>query len=543
MTIFINTKDKYLSRDNFYGLLIFSLSFLSFFFYNKEQISLNFFFNICYIYLTFIFTIIFVSTICSKIKLKKYINFYNICLLFYLIFNFNNLKNILFKIFSEKLYFIISELTLIIIFIVFFCLIFILKKKKSFKLFLNRFILVYFLYYLISISYYFINYNINSNVELIEDQKLKLHKIDKKEFSYHNIYYIISDAAIDPDLFFKIFKNTNSIKLVNNLKKKGFKKIENSKSTFNNTHLSISSILNIDYPVDEMSDRYTTLLDFFPYYLNDYTPKLIKILKELNYRFYWQGNIWATCHFHSPKYCLSEGFQFNKNIALTFLINSPFYSIYKKLNKSKFIYDPNIVDEFIKAHKSINLKNKNFFLIHQFMPHGPHVYDKKCNRLFSLDEWNDYIRQDFSTKDIQGYENSYLCNLNKLNQLTEYIISNDPKATILLTSDHGYPFRGLNRYKNKSDNLNNETIKNKLNYSYSILNFIKTNNECHKKYLKNSSQEFDNINTTKLVLNCSLGLNLEIKNQKSYWGFLSRDVEFGKVLNLENVTMEHLTSK
>ena len=32
------------------------------------------------------------------------------------------------------------------------------------------------------------------------------------------------------------------------------------------------------------------------------------------------------------------------------------------------------------------------------MPHGPHVYDKKCNRLFSLDEWNDYISKIFPLK-------------------------------------------------------------------------------------------------------------------------------------------------
>ena len=115
--------------------------------------------------------------------------------------------------------------------------------------------------------------------------------------------------------------------------KKNFSNISNSKSNFNNTHLSVTTILNLDYPVTDKSRRYSSLLEFFPYYLSNFKPQIIKILGELKYKFYWQGNIWAECNSHNPRYCLSDRFSINTNLYITFFAKSPFSSIYSNLSK------------------------------------------------------------------------------------------------------------------------------------------------------------------------------------------------------------------
>ena len=246
--------------------------------------------------------------------------------LFYLIFNFNNIKVFLYKIFPENLYFLISELSLFLIIILFTVLIILIKKLKYTKIYLNRFILIYFLFYFISISYHLVNKNFFPK-DIFTEKVEKNLNIKKFNNDSQNIYYIISDAAINQNLFNKIFNSKLSISLINKLKSKDLIDISNSRSNFNNTHLSVTSILNLDHPVTDKSKRYSSLLDFFPYYLNNTKPKTIKIVEELDYNFYWQGNIWAKCRSHNSKYCLSDLSSINTNLYIAFFSKSFFYLV------------------------------------------------------------------------------------------------------------------------------------------------------------------------------------------------------------------------
>ena len=36
------------------------------------------------------------------------------------------------------------------------------------------------------------------------------------------------------------------------------------------------------------------------------------------------------------------------------------------------------------------------------MPHGLHVYDQDCNRKYSLDDWNNYVKSDYYEKELEG---------------------------------------------------------------------------------------------------------------------------------------------
>ena len=174
------------------------------------------------------------------------------------------------------------------------------------------------------------------------------------------------------------------------------------------------------------------------------------------------------------------------------------------------------------------------------MPHGPHVYDQDCNRKYSLDEWNNYVKSDYYEKELEGYKNSYLCNLKKLNKLVDHIILYDPNATIVLTADHGHPLKNLNISKFKNSDFKLSSISDEINLYFSMFNFIRTDKNCLNQANKNGIK-FDNINTTILALNCSTGSNIEFKPSRSYMGFLPRDQNlFGNVLNLNEISKHHL---
>ena len=541
MNTFINIKNRLFKIINFYALLFLSLPFLTYAYEHKEQLSLNFIFDLSQIIFVCILSLSIIFFLFSKTRLKYYFKFYYLSLFFYLIFNFNNIKVFFYKIFPERFYFLISELSLLSILILFIIIINLTIKHKSAYTFLNRFILIYFLFYFISIFYFIVHKSFISTNQISEEVSKNLNLNNTNELS-QNIYYVISDAAINHLLFDEIFDNQLLDLHIKNLKKKNFSNISNSKSNFNNTHLSVTTILNLDYPVTDKSRRYSSLLEFFPYYLSNFKPEIIKILGELKYKFYWQGNIWAECNSHSPRYCLSDRFSINTNLYITFFAKSPFSSIYSNLSKlfKNYTYDPNIIEKFIETHKSLDLNKKSFFLIHQYMPHGPHVYDQDCNRKYSLDEWNNYVKSDYYEKELEGYKNSYLCNLKKLNKLVDHIILYDPNATIVLTADHGHPLKNLNISKFKNSDFKLSSISDEINLYFSMFNFIRTDKNCLNQANKNDIK-FDNINTTILALNCSTGSNIKFKPSRSYMGFLPRDQNlFGNVLNLNEISKHHL---
>jgi hypothetical protein len=121
-----------------------------------------------------------------------------------------------------------------------------------------------------------------------------------------NIYYIISDGLTSPNLLKETFKvSTNDLE--KNLKTHGYSIFNESKSSYNITHLTLASILSLDYPVIEGSPKYKSRIDFFPSMLSnpEQVPLLAK-LQSLNYKFVHVGNKWGNCNGNELVYCLSD---------------------------------------------------------------------------------------------------------------------------------------------------------------------------------------------------------------------------------------------
>jgi hypothetical protein len=134
--------------------------------------------------------------------------------------------------------------------------------------------------------------------------------IDNFPHNKENIYYFILDGMTSIDYLKKSFPDINETAInnhINNLKSKDFIVHENSISNYNNTYLSFSALIELDYTVTDSSDKYFDRNNFWPYLLSkpDKKPNLISILEEHNIGFKWYGNITASCKNYSFKFIMN----------------------------------------------------------------------------------------------------------------------------------------------------------------------------------------------------------------------------------------------
>ena len=104
-----------------------------------------------------------------------------------------------------------------------------------------------------------------------------------------DIYFIILDGMISLEYAEKngVIKNKN--KIIRQLEYLKGSYIFNSISNYPTTHLSLQSILNLNYPITEKSKKYSSYKNFFPNTLiNDYEKLPITFLNnKFNRKFYW----------------------------------------------------------------------------------------------------------------------------------------------------------------------------------------------------------------------------------------------------------------
>ena len=231
------------------------------------------------------------------------------------------------------------------------------KVSKFFNLFFSLFFIIHFLLVVSFISLKFFKDNFNTQNEiLVENDKkffspeeiIKILRNDNKL----NIYYIIMDGMTSLKEYRKILNvnNTNQeldeklYDLINFYTNNDFKYIEDSYSTFKDTHHTLGSLLNL-YPLqlnnlkkdsfEYQSNLYPAPLSKQNFELNKY-PKLIKSLSEINYEFKWIGYK-LNCKFLNPDLCY-DYVEFNENdkfyninfyVLKSFLLNTPIIDLYK----------------------------------------------------------------------------------------------------------------------------------------------------------------------------------------------------------------------
>ncbi len=460
---------------NFLTINTYKIKFVSNIFY-------LFFF--CYIAIFFILFVIFFLIN----KNLSYRFFFIIVLFFNLEIHFYDLE----KFFFEDRY--ISLLFLIIL--PFLC--YELIKKEFFQIFFLLFITI-------SLSYSII---IHKPYELFKNVKLntvpkELNLIEKRNDQTvneaPNIFYFILDGLGSIN---NLKKNGIEVKSISEyLKNNGYKVSLNSRSSYTETSLTLSSIFNLDYIADGKEKFYTETLrdglaynyDYYPFFSDYQKIPLVDELEKMNYKFFKIENSYAKCNNHIKIKCFKI---FEDEIFFPILND---YSLEVFFSKS-LIYstirnqmDKKIVDNYdtIQHFKNIFFNyldelnyGGNFTLIHHMSPHRP-MRDENCKIL-------EYPEKNLFT--YKNYKSSVKCVFKRIKEINEIILKSYPNSIIVFQGDHGPIFEEDKGQEGSSKKPNMKLINNRI----TNFNAMLIPGKCEKKFY----DEIGNVETIRLILNC-----------------------------------------
>lgn len=490
-----------------------SLPFFEFYEKNFNDLNIKLSLTLVFIYTIFFIIGLLISFVLSFLKFRNFFdNLFFYVVAFFVLFKWYDLT-----IFFKK-YFInyVGHISLLVVLttIIFFFYLIILKKKKIVKIFFFNFFIIYFIFLSFSILVQsFKTDNLRENFIKKKESQL-LSKIEDKK----NIYYVILDGAMSPDRFEQIYNKKNLLKN-SNIDLKNYRNFDNVHSSYFDTHLTIGSILNLNYVSNifrEFNSNNLYPKNLQKSNLKHFTPKLLEILNDNDYKFIWYSNSIINCKNINESLCGFENnpkatLWINKNVLAKFLLGSPLVAITNKINPMillNFYHQENdAIYKFLNNSDFYGNQKQLFFFIHSIMPHSPFIYDSNCK-----------IVDNEKNKTV-GYNMNYKCALKRIGELQNYISRNDKNSVVVLQGDHGTFFKdkeyiGKNKSKYKIELF--EKNKKKLLDNYKILNIIKNNN-CDFPQNK-----LDNINSVIFALNCAMDLKIDYINKKTFYNFKTR---------------------
>ena len=406
----------------------------------------------------------------------------------FVFFQYNNLKNgimVFYRFYNEKmndnqnLYSFFTEyrgeISLLIILILFY---FIFKAIKKNTIFIK---------YLL-VSYLSLNFILGLSNVIISSQTKNIDKVNNinheninfKEKNGKNIYFFIIDAMPPIEVAENLFK-TNSNIFLNNMNKKKYVYVPNTKGLYGSTFLSLGSIFNMNtVSMEDTNSTYPTVMK------KKNISNLEYNLSKLNYDIKWIGSHFANCNGYNKRYCLKGEYQENilfSYESLSFLKKTPIQPIISKILKyleidieEKVIFKSNnAIEVLVNYFDTYKKPNKStFYFIHHMISHWPYLVDSSCK-----------YKKFEGKKNIEGIKNAYLCNLKLIDKITDKINELDNEAIVVFQSDHNWEL--------SVDDAKKYTSRRK------IFNLIKVNKEC-QNYL---GKKINNINAIRLSLFCA----------------------------------------
>lgn len=517
---------KKVLNSKFLFILIFFLPFFLFL-RNQNLIQINDYdvFNILSFQILIIFIIFLLIFLFKFIFSKNSFNFDGLLLsssiIYFLSFFFEDLKfkelfeNVIFSGFLFSI--LIYSLILIAIFYITYN-IFVSNKLK------NNFFIFILIYVILNYGYIGLNfYKFFAQKDLVNYKK-EIFDIDEIKIVNSNnnidIYFVILDGMISLEYAKQNDVIKNKEKIIRKFEILGGSYISNSISNYPTTHLSLQSILNLSYPINEMSKRYSSYKNFFPNTLiNGYEKLPITFLNnKFNRKFYWTGNDYQYCksNAYAPKMCGKQKkliyylnsleIFYEKNL-LDFLIRRVNN---KSLNKSGIQSTFEILnDNNLEFFKKIDFNNKNFFFMHLMKPHEPFNVDKNCKSI--------------NTKG--KYKDNYKCTLHLIEKFVKNInLLSEKQKIIIFSGDHGYALNKIEQQIIQDEE--NENIDNKIDRS-KIFNLVFYPEKCENKM--NTKIVKSPVNLSRFAFNCAEDINLLYLPNKYYFTYYETHKNWGKV--------------
>jgi len=357
-------------------------------------------------------------------------------------------------------------------------------------------------------------------------------KINFNNEKLPNIFFIIPDQmASFNTLENKFDYQTDKIK--EKFESKDYTYLDNSKSSFNITFLTLASIFELNYLNLDKGSNLNHRGTYYPGLFNFKEPLLLKILSKAGYDNYLIGNFMLPCYENYSISCTDHFFKdYFVNITqlvinnyaiqksnetsllgkflsyLRIYIESNNQDLIKYVNSSNSI---SILGQLIESKTNFFNEGGKFFFVHHLGPHNP-FRDKDCKLLLNQNP----------TK--ENYISSVDCTFNLIEELDNKIDLIDNENIVLFQSDHGpsFEYSWSSNLKNLSANMLNERLN--------IFNLIKLPEKCKSGF------NFDNggsITTTLEILYC-VGIvkdSIEIK-RKSFISHYEDDQRYGNVLEV-----------
>ena len=545
---------KILSKYKFILIapVCFIIPYLEFVNFNSESLdpillrTLNYT-TVLLIFFTFLFSF-FLSFLFKK---KTFDIFFLFSLLIFVFFNYDKFKFIVNFLLKNTEHHFIGELSLIIVFAIEIFLIFIfLKKRNSWILnFIITYIIIIFFINLINFFYIQKNhYNVESSKAFSEELYFTNNEVKNilSNKNNQNIYYIVVDGATTLQNFNDNFKEIDIDKIIFDFKKMNFTYIDGVNSSYNNTFLTLSQILNLNYFLGESSNAYVNH-QTFPTTMSKFSKSpLGKILEKINYDFYWVGNAAFNCVYYNIFMCMPNQKKnikglipnirnlINTNYTLEYYLkktpvidfnNKVFFILKAEHSGRKIRYLENdAIKKFIKLSSILKKNKKNYFIfIHSKIAHGAvrgALYNEDCSMGFVTEKMINESstglalrKGGFVPKEL--YEKSYSCMLKRVSEFMEFINIFDPNAMIIIQADHGLFQENLEYYftNNQIKNILNGDNKNFYNIlGSSIFTLVKVSKKCDH-YLSN---QIDNVNAIRLLLSCATDQKVKLLETKSF---------------------------
>ena len=369
------------------------------------------------------------------------------------------------------------------------------------------------------------------------DSTIKSYNIANKNNNF-NVYYVITDGLTSTGMLAEKYGiSTNALE--NELYAFGYSNYINAKSSYNITHLTLGSILSLDYQVTDHYDRYFDRGAFFPSMMaKEEKPVLIKRLNEIGYTFIHVGNTWAKCSANKEINCIynvvSTPLKF-KALSLydfysiqTFftgaIVHDAFDKLFVdsilayedlKLQQAGLVNSNDSIRTISNAliNKLVDQDSRKFYFVHHLNPHPPSL-NSDCTAS------ND---KSYLTWTFDGYKSSSECAIKRISEFMSILEKNDPNALVVIQGDHGPSIK----YSFEADwnSLSNEQLDER----FTIFNVVKFPKDCKKP----SSENSGNVETIQMVMDCISGLNSVNSNSRHYAGFYEKHKDFGRVFEVK----------
>jgi len=353
-------------------------------------------------------------------------------------------------------------------------------------------------------------------IQFLHDDEPTSHTspINVNNLSGRNVYYIILDGYPGYSSLRRLTKFDNS-RFIKKLKNLGFVHLDQSRSAYFTTYLSLAAIVDANLLATEETKPYINRSQFYPRILNKSPlPKLFRHFQNGGYNLFLASNHWGGCPpKDSPIICLNYDSIFKRMLNyqfLTFLDDTPAGWLFAK-TESVILRDDAI--NLANSRLGGMLKRTPFFVfIHDLRPHDPAQYSDCSSRKKSPDKL-----------DMNAVVQQIECLNQDVTNLVKKIINQDKLATIIIQSDHG---SGINiNFKWRINQWTEEAI----NTRSDILNLVRVAPKCRRWIKSNLNQ----INTARLIMGCSKGKKPDFLPNISFGALYEDSPDYGKVFRLK----------